>query len=105
MRMHGMQYTHTKMNELYVYMLANYIREFIIYCTISWENFILREKQKIWAKLAILQPTYYTWKVFGTLLCFALGPQIPLPLIFDFSFFLLLILGPAGGSNPARPNS
>ncbi len=52
MRMHGMQYTHAKINELYVYMLANYIREFIIYYTISWENFILLWKAENMSKIS-----------------------------------------------------
>ena len=41
---------------------------------------------------------------FGTLPCCALGAQITTtPLIFDFPFFLLLILAHVGGSNPAGP--
>ena len=37
-------------------------------------------------------------RIIGTLPCCALGAQIPPPLIFSFSFFL--ILAPAGGYNP-----
>ena len=43
-------------------------------------------------------------KKFGTIPCFALGAQTPPPLILDFSFFLLLILAPAGPSPNRFPD-